>query len=228
MQAWTVSRVVHIRDWHYVALDAFAADVRETDADVTQAAIDQQYTEHLSTVERLQIEQLEYLRSLIKEHGVTAVYCEGVTAPTAEDFKALARSAVAWHDAYSALAEARRSNGIPDDAEFLQSIENVRRMMLQVGAAGQLYARGELRDILPLDDTDAHRASNPIGTDGSIQIDKAASPERHDAMVRNILEADGQVVVIILGGAHDLSDSLKRLTPEAKYERVTLKTYPTK
>jgi hypothetical protein len=43
-------------------------------------------------------------------------------------------------------------------------------------------------------------------------------------MVRNLAEA-GPVAVIVLGGAHDLSESVKRLAPGAESLRVTTAQY---
>jgi hypothetical protein len=50
---------------------------------------------------------------------------------------------------------------------------------------------------------------------------------REDAMVRAAL-AVRPVVVIVLGGAHDLSGSVRRLAPGSEYVRVRVKGYPEK
>jgi acetylglutamate kinase len=42
-------------------------------------------------------------------------------------------------------------------------------------------------------------------------------------MVR--LLAGHELAVIVFGGAHDLSDSVRRLAPEAEYVRVTTRRY---
>lgn len=47
---------------------------------------------------------------------------------------------------------------------------------------------------------------------------------REDAIVQNLLKGNG-VVVIILGGDHDLTDNLKRLFKGVKYKRITVPKY---
>src|SRR4051794_3190306 len=50
--------------------------------------------------------------------------------------------------------------------------------------------------------------------------DPAAVRDRHDAEVRAAL-ASGPVALVILGGAHNLADSVRRLGGDVEYVRVT-------
>ena len=94
------------------------------------------------------------------------------------------------------------------------------KIILQHGAAGKLYRDGKLKEVLPLDDEAAMQAANPV-KDGKVKIDKTANEKREDAMVLNLLTRKG-IVVVILGGAHDLTDNLRG---KAAYLRVKTKAY---
>jgi hypothetical protein len=47
---------------------------------------------------------------------------------------------------------------------------------------------------------------------------------RHDAQVK-LAMTQGPVALLLLGGAHDLSDSVRRLAPGCEYVRVTTWLY---
>jgi hypothetical protein len=64
----------------------------------------------------------------------------------------------------------------------------------------------------PLGDADALEHSKPI-TPSEGEHDPQKIQARHDAQVREVMKA-GPVAVIILGGAHDLSASVRRLAGE--------------
>ena len=73
--------------------------------------------------------------------------------------------------------------------------------LLRIGAAGQLLVTGELAEILPVEDTAAYDAANPIGDDGTVTLDEEKIEARQDAQVRRMLKRE--VSLVILGGAHD-------------------------
>ena len=78
----------------------------------------------------------------------------------------------------------------------------------------------ELEHVLPLEDEEAYRAANPVGDDGTVTIDEKKIEVREDAQVQLLLE-QGPFDLIILGGAHDLSDNIDRLSGgKAEYIRV--------
>lgn len=57
-------RVIHVCDWHYVAKDVFAADLR-SGGTYSDENIEEIYAAHLDDVEAVQADQVEHLRSLI-------------------------------------------------------------------------------------------------------------------------------------------------------------------
>jgi hypothetical protein len=90
------------------------------------------------------------------------------------------------------------------------------RQLVEYGAAGRLAMKGELA-VLPLEDEVLLEQARPTG-EGT---DPAKLLARHDFIVRQALKA-GPTSLLILGGAHDLSDSVRRLGGETtEYVRVT-------
>lgn len=88
--------------------------------------------------------------------------------------------------------------------------------LIDLGAVGRLVLKGELSTLLPAEDSKAFEAVNPLKADGTVVFDKKDDKARENAIVRNLLNADG-VVVITLGGDHDLADNLKRAGAGCQY-----------
>jgi hypothetical protein len=61
-------------------------------------------------------------------------------------------------------------------------------------------------------------------TAGKVEVAPEKMRARHDAQVKLAL-AQGPVALVVLRGAHDLSDSVRRLVPGCGYLRVTSKLY---
>jgi hypothetical protein len=143
-------------------------------------------------------------------------------------FKLLSRETVASHQAYAKLADLATKAPADSKArkEYDALVAEVRREMLRIGAPGQLFAADVLKDVRPLKEVEAHAKSKPIGENSKVEIERAAHQERHDAIVRNIAKTEDKLVVIELGGAHELRESMKRLVADAEYVRVRLKTDP--
>jgi hypothetical protein len=76
---------------------------------------------------------------------------------------------------------------------------------------------------LPLEGS-GFRSANPT-KDGNFEIDKRVQEDREDEIVKNLLKQK-ETVVLVLGGGHDLSDNIKRLTKDCGYTIVTPKGYP--
>jgi hypothetical protein len=88
-----------------------------------------------------------------------------------------------------------------------------------------MLLNGEIEGVLPLENADAHAASNPVSDDGSVALDQEKIEAREDAQVRLLLDGE-PVAIIILGGAHDLSDNVERLSGgTAEYIRVEVKAW---
>jgi hypothetical protein len=78
--------------------------------------------------------------------------------------------------------------------------------------------------VLPLDETETLDGANPRRAGGRLDPPQVAA--RQAAMVRRALRA-GPVVVLVLGGAHDLSAEGRRQTGgRGEYLRVTAEGYP--
>lgn len=106
-----------------------------------------------------------------------------------------------------------------------QAVPLVAGRLLKLGAAGRLLIAGELEGVLPLEDAAALEQARPTAPDGKLRLDTQKVEDRHDAQVRAVIK-EGPVAVIILGGAHDLTASLRRLGyRRCEYLRVTTKRY---
>jgi hypothetical protein len=84
--------------------------------------------------------------------------------------------------------------------------------------------RGEV-EVLPLDDAALLEGAKPVRPDGAVGLDAARVEARHDGQVKRAL-ASGTCSVLVLGGAHDLSASVRRLGGgNAEYIRVTTRRF---
>ncbi len=207
--------VIHILNWHYVSRDDFAADLQtSTGKPLTEEQIDKEYLSFLDDVKAIQKEQMELLRKLIKKHDLKAVYIEGLSE---KNHKGTLKFINTMKN-YEATRE-------PSDDPIDQLIEAQHQMnILEAGAAARLVMSGELKTLLPAEDSKAMEAANPVRGDGSVMFDKKADEAREDAIVKNLMKAD-RVAVIILGGGHDLTDNIKRAGGGCKYEQVAVPKY---
>ena len=77
----------------------------------------------------------------------------------------------------------------------------------------------------PLDDADLLEGAKPVRPDGTVKIDQARVEARHDGQVKRAL-ASGPCSVIVLGGAHDLSASVRKFgSGTTEYIRVTTRRF---
>jgi hypothetical protein len=89
--------------------------------------------------------------------------------------------------------------------------------VLRFGVPGRQQAAG-LIEVLPLDDAVLLDKAKPVTPDGKVRLDAAVVAARNDAQVRVALKS-GPVAVIVLGGGHDLTPSVRRLSPTWEYIR---------
>lgn len=235
------SRIIHLRDWHYVPKDLYALDMKEVHGrELTADEIDRLHRELLLEVELVQIEQMAILRCLIKHHGLKRVFSEGFSPKELEAYrekiavlKAMDQEQVP--KVRNQLEEVRKliegANG--ERKEKAQEIEKQlvamldehKERLLEMGAAGRLLISGELKDVLPLEDADALEKAKPISPSGGVKLDPVKIEARHDAQVKAVMK-EGPVAVIVLGGSHDLSSSVQRLGGgNCEYLRVTPKRF---
>lgn len=205
-------RIIHIADWHFVPEDAFAADIRDqSDETIADEEIEQLYAEHLDEVRRVQAQQRRLLRELIRRHGVERVYCEGLTDGDLPIYQVIVE-----HIHRNELGEPELIAGRSADDETL----------LRIGAAGQLLAAGELAEVLPAEDEIAYEQADPLTDDGELRFDTPTNDARQAAIVRRLL-AGGSLAVVVLGGAHDLSEQIRRLGGgRCEYLRVIVSGMP--
>jgi hypothetical protein len=88
---------------------------------------------------------------------------------------------------------------------------------------GQLLIDGHIKAVVPAEDAKAYEAANPVQADGRIVFDEKATEARENAIVRNMLEKASGTAVLVLGGAHDLSDNVPA---GVKLTVLTVKGYP--
>jgi hypothetical protein len=221
-------RLVHLRDWHYVPRDLYALDVQQAiGRRPTELEIDPFHRERLLEVELVQLEQAALLRCLVKHHGLRRVLLEGLTP----------NGSTAYHEVLSALRSTDvrlatlqeqqatvRGQSPALDREVDALLREHRLQLLPYGAAGRLAMAGAI-EVGPLDDEELLDQTNPVRSDGQLRHDPATLEARHDGQVRRAL-ASGPCCLLILGGAHDLSASMRRLANgTAEYIRITTKQY---
>lgn len=208
-------RIIHILDWHFVSKDDFAIDLIDLhEANIPEPQLDQRYNEFLLQVEGVQNAQRSMLLHLIEFCGLDAVYQEGLTTDDMPIYDAEVRSLREMQDDFAALRRDRKllESESPDSAEqlTLMKIDDVlhqnRLDLLRIGAAGQLSMERRLK-VLPLEDSESYTQANPISSNATIEFDEKLMSSRRSAIVRRLL-ADSGVKVIVLGGAHDLTEAI--------------------
>ena len=184
-----VRQVAHLSDYHFVTKDAWESDLRDQDESITQAELDESYDEFLR-----ELPQPVAAAQGPRLPQPPAVHLEGLTDEDQKVFELIIRVV--------------RRQKIRDGDTWLR-----------IGAAGQLYVDGKLKQLLPAEDTEKYRAANPV--DGEqVEFDAKAEAARLAAMVKR-LEQHKQALVV-LGMAHDLSGLVDK-----DMELVVLITVPT-
>lgn len=197
-QQATYGQVIQVNDWHLVTFESFAADLRDEHPSISEREIDVAYQQHLKDVDTVQQEQMAVLSRLIKQHSLREVYIEGLTAEDVIVFEAM-------------LRVLKKSDG------------QDRQLLLRVGAAGRLVLTGKLERVLPAEDRNALEKSQPIDAEGKVELEKALSKARHDAIAKLVVEP-GELRVLVIGARHNLRESI----PDSiGYYRITTKATKT-
>jgi hypothetical protein len=174
--------IIHVRNWHYLPLDLFAADIlAQSDEDIATEEIERRYRAFLDEVEAVQKQQAPVLAWLAK-CGQRNVWVEGLTDDSMRTFEAYAAD-------YKLFGKIRTSR-------------------LELGAPGRMLAEGKMT-ILPLEDKEAMDAAEPDAV--TAEFTDEDNRAREDAMVCRIVSRGQPVNVVMLGGAHDLRGGLQRL-----------------
>lgn len=221
-------RIIHLRDWHWIPRDSFAIDVRNSsEEEPTEENIDRLYGEFLLQVDAIQTEQLEILRLLIKGHGLKRVFIEGLAAEEMPNYlekvdvlRDMEQNQVTRLK--EQLSQARELKSAEIEQQIVGLLEEHKFRVLEIGAAGRLLLAGEIEEVLPLEDSVLHSNADPT-KDGKIQFDRDKVRARNDAQVKAVLDK-GPFGLVMLGGAHDLSASVRQ-HPGCEYVRVTTRRF---
>jgi hypothetical protein len=214
-------RLIHLRDFHHVPRDLFALELRGQGA-IAEEEMDLRYQAHLLQVELVQLEHYAALRCLVKHHGLRRVYVEGMAPEGVKNFGEM----VAAHkkvetglyeqlqDVHEILQEAKEGTERHAKAkevakEVLGLLERFQDDVLPWGTAGRLLMSGDVEEVLPLDDANLLDEAKPIDPAGRFRLDPAKLSARHDGQVQAALK-DGVFALVVLGGAHDLTDNVRR------------------
>jgi hypothetical protein len=97
-------------------------------------------------------------------------------------------------------------------------------LLLEYGAARRILATIDIEKFLPQNDADLLDKAKPI-TPSGVKLDREKVTAREDAQVKAVMDKSG-FGLIVLGGSHDLSDSVRRLGQErCEYIRVTTRRF---
>ncbi|MDA0284493.1 MAG: hypothetical protein O3B13_03905 [Planctomycetota bacterium] len=184
--------IVHVRDWHYIDYAAFKADV---EGDIDGALIPDQYVGFAREVQEIQDQQELFLRACVKA-GCNDVWIEGLTPDIAPAFRLICRAAAA--------------NGLYDSPN-----------PLSVGVAGRLFVERIIR-VHALDTDVGLKLTFPLDASGNLRkVPDSDVEKRENLMIRQLTGVRG-VAIVVLGGAHDLSDNVPA---RVKLVVVTVKGY---
>jgi hypothetical protein len=235
-------RIVHLRDWHQVPKDLYAIDMKQAHGrELTDEEIDRLHQELLLEVEAIQLEQIALLRCLIRHHSLKTLFSEGLTEKDYANFVEIVgvlgkmernqvgplRKEVAGLREVLATMDPESESHFKVkkiEAEMSDMIEQHDLRLLEYGVAGRLLAAKEVEQVFPLDDADLLERAKPI-TPSGVKLDRERVAAREDAQVKAVM-AKGGFGLIVLGGSHDLSDSVRRLGQgRCEYIRVTTKRF---
>lgn len=232
-------QIIHVKNWHFVSQEDFAVDQRELSPEpLSDDMIASRYADFLREVEIVQEEQLGILRKLIRDHGLRRVCYEGVTDENASSFRSriaeLRDFDLVKHRSQIARIEAVIAETPVESDAHRQAIELKRRLqeteamyradMLQIGAIGKLMMAGELEDVIPLDDSTLLKRANPV-RDQSVRFDADAVARREEEMARRLVSSNEVVTVAVLGGAHDLTAAIAKLSAPPSYTIIEPDSY---
>ena len=223
-------RVVHLLDWHFVPKDRYAADLRSlSDKLLSDAEVEGHWKELLREVAVVQTEQLVVLRQLIQRLGLRSIHVEGLTSRDMPIFEAKVAVLRKVGAELASLRSIVEELGEEDAGQLVKQLEGVEqqqhRDLLQLGAAGRLLMEGTIKAVVPLEEVASYEAADPVAEDGTVVLNQDRIEARQDAQVKRLLDG-GKCSLIILGGAHDLSDNLDRFSGgQTEYIRVATKRW---
>lgn len=162
-------QIIHIRNWHFVDCKAFEADGGKD------------WEAFLKSVEAVQEQQIEVLKHLRDNHGIKAVFLEGMTDADMDEYKKLAEALVTW----------KEPAGNDPMSQFLR--QQHRKDTLLLGASACV----EDLEILPAEEAMTLQNADPQKPG----YDLEANEKRENAIVKRLRSSGHRIAVIILGGS---------------------------
>lgn len=184
--------IVHIRDWHFIEYAEFEADVQ---GEVAEDQVQNQYLIFAREVQEIQDQQELFLNAMAKA-GHRDVWIEGLIPE--------------FERAFIHICHAAARNGLYQSPN-----------PISVGAAARLFVKQQIR-VHALDTDKGLRLTKPLDAAGKLrEVSEADVEERENLMMMRLREHKG-VAIVVLGGAHDLSNNIPAGT---KLVVVTVKGY---
>lgn len=231
-------RIVHIKNCLWVDHPAFAIELRKRELSLTDDEIDRRYKSYLQEVKAIQAEQTELLLLLARKYGVRRVFYEGLTQEELpvwmDKIKDLRLMSVDLHEKEIIELNKWVAKSKPG-SNHESSLKEVRARredelksywcdILRIGSPGQLLMSGDLSEVLPIDDATLLDEATPT-VDDEPQFIHEGGEAREDAILRALMKG-GPLVVVVLGGAHDLTNNLMAAAAtDVEYLTVTTRSY---
>ncbi|MFT4556257.1 MAG: hypothetical protein ACI92S_001599 [Planctomycetaceae bacterium] len=184
--------IVHIRDWHFIEYAEFKAEVQD---EVADDQIETQYLIFAREVQEIQDQQELFLNAMAKA-GHRDVWIEGLIPE--------------FERAFIHICHAAAQNGLYQSPN-----------PISVGAAARLFVKRQIR-VHALDTDKGLRLTKPLDAAGKLREISAADVEKRENLMMQQLRDLKGVAIVVLGGAHDLSNNIP---PDTKLVVVTVKGY---
>ena len=184
--------IVHIRDWHFIEFAEFRADVQD---EIAEDQIQNQYFIFAREVQEVQDQQELFLEAMAKA-GHQDVWIEGLIPE--------------FERAFIHICHAAARNGLYESPN-----------PISVGAAARLFVKRQIR-VHALDTDKGLRLTKPLDAAGKLRTVSEADIEQRENLMMQQLRSHKGVAIVVLGGAHDLSNNV---TPETRLVVVTVKGY---
>ena len=184
--------IVHIRDWHFIEFAEFKAEVQD---EVAEDQIENQYLIFAREVQEIQ-DQQELLLEAMAKAGHRDVWIEGLIPE--------------FERAFIHICHAAARNGLYESPN-----------PISVGAAARLFVKQQIR-VHALDTDKGLRLTKPLDAAGNLRDVSEADIEKRENLMIQQLRSHKGVAIVVLGGAHDLSNNI---SPGTKLVTVTVKGY---
>jgi len=184
--------IVHIRDWHFIEYAEFKADVED---EIGAGQIANQYVVFAREVQAVQDQQELFLNAMARA-GHRDVWIEGLIPE--------------FERAFIHICHAAARNGLYESPN-----------PISVGAAARLFVKQQI-NVHALDTDKGLRLTKPLDVAGKLRkVAEADVEKREDLMIQQLRHHKG-VAIVVLGGAHDLSNNVP---PGTKLVTVSVKGY---